>query len=159
MDYHGCCQAGADKYLDYKPENYWELLEPVDFVIDTLGEKEFDRELSIIKSGGKMVSLIAGPNKQFAIDKGMPKAKQLLFGLAGKKFDKKAREKDVEYWFIFVRADGEQLKEISRIIEKNNIVPAIDPTTFRLADVNQALHLVAKGHPKGKVLLRVDYSE
>lgn len=151
--------AGADKYLDYKTENYWELLEPVDFVIDTLGEKEFDRELSIIKPGGKMVSLIAGPNKQFAIDKGMPKAKQLLFGLAGKKFDKKAREKGVEYRFIFVRSDGEQLKEISRIIEKNNIVPAIDPTTFRLEDVNQALQLVAKGHPKGKVLLRVDYSE
>ncbi|MBU5362489.1 NADP-dependent oxidoreductase [Enterococcus raffinosus] len=151
--------AGADKYLDYKTENYWELLEPVDFVIDTLGEKEFDRELSIIKPGGKMVSLIAGPNKQFAIDKGMPKAKQLLFGLAGKKFDKKAREKGVKYRFIFVRSDGEQLKEISRIIEKNNIVPAVDPTTFRLEDVNQALQLVAKGHPKGKVLLRVDYSE
>ena len=144
--------AGADKYLDYKTENYWELLEPVDFVIDTLGEKELDRELSIIKPGGKLVSLIAGPNKQFAIDKGMPKAKQLLF-------DKKAREKEVEYRFIFVRADGEQLKEISRIIEKNNIVPAIDPTAFRLEDVNQALQLVAKGHPKGKVLLRVDYSE
>lgn len=151
--------VGADKYLDYKTENYWELLEPVDFVIDTLGEKEFDRELSIIKPGGKLVSLIAGPNKQFAIDKGMPKAKQLLFGLAGKKFDKKAREKDVEYRFIFVRSDGEQLKEISRIIEKNNIVPAIDPTAFRLEDVNQALQLVAKGHPKGKVLLRVDHSE
>ena len=148
--------AGADKYLDYKTENYWELLEPVDFVIDTLGEKEFDRELSIIKPGGKLVSLIAGPNKQFAIDKGMPKAKQLLFGLAGKKFDKKAREKNVEYRFIFVRSDGEQLKEISRIIEKNNIVPAIDPTVFRLEDADQALQLVAKGHPKGKVLLRVD---
>lgn len=148
--------AGADKYLDYKTENYWELLEPVDFVIDTLGEKEFDRELSIIRPGGKLVSLIAGPNKQFAIDKGMPKAKQLLFGLAGKKFDKKAREKNVEYRFIFVRSDGEQLKEISRIIEKNNIVPAVDPTVFRLEDIDQALQLVAKGHPKGKVLLRVD---
>lgn len=148
--------AGADKYLDYKTENYWELLEPVDFVIDTLGEKEFDRELSIIKPGGKLVSLIAGPNKQFAIDKGMPKAKQLLFGLAGKKFDKKAREKNVEYRFIFVRSDGEQLNEISRIIEKNNIVPAVDPTHFRLEDIDQALQLVAKGHPKGKVLLRVD---
>lgn len=148
--------AGADKYLDYKTENYWELLDPVDFVIDTLGEKEFDRELSIIKPGGKLVSLIAGPNKQFAIDKGMPKAKQLLFGLAGKKFDKKAREKNVEYRFIFVRSDGEQLKEISRIIEKNNIVPAVDPTHFQLEDIDQALQLVAKGHPKGKVLLRVD---
>lgn len=148
--------AGADRYFDYKTENYWELLEPVDFVMDTLGEKEFDRELSIIKPGGKLVSLIAGPNKQFAIDKGMPKAKQLLFGLAGKKFDKKAREKGVEYRFIFVRSDGEQLKEISRIIEKNNIVPAVDPTYFRLEDIDQALQLVAKGHPKGKVLLRVD---
>lgn len=148
--------AGADKYLDYKTENYWELLDPVDFVIDTLGEKEFDRELSIIKPVGKLVSLIAGPNKQFAIDKGMPKAKQLLFGLAGKKFDKKAREKNVEYRFIFVRSDGEQLKEISRIIEKNNIVPAVDPTHFQLEDIDQALQLVAKGHPKGKVILRVD---
>lgn len=148
--------AGADKYLDYKAENYWEILEPVDFVMDTLGEKEFDRELSIIKAGGKLVSLIAGPNKQFAIDKGMSKTKQLLFGLAGKKIDKKAREKGIEYRFIFVRSDGKQLKEISRIIEKNNIVPAIDPTVFRLEDVNQALQLVAKGHPKGKVLLRVD---
>lgn len=147
--------AGADRYFDYKTENYWELLEPVDFVMDTLGEKEFDRELSIIKPGGKLVSLIAGPNKQFAIDKGMPKAKQLLFGLAGKKFDKKAREKGVEYRFIFVRSDGEQLKEISRIIEKNNIVPAVDPTYFRLEDIDQALQLVAKGHPKGKVLLQI----
>lgn len=147
--------AGADRYFDYKTENYWELLEPVDFVIDTLGEKEFDRELSIIKPGGKLVSLIAGPNKQFAIDKGMPKAKQLLFGLAGKKFDKKAREKNIEYRFIFVRSDGEQLQEISRIIEKNNIVPAVDPTLFRLEDIDQALQLVAKGHPKGKVLLQI----
>lgn len=147
--------AGADKYLDYKTENYWEILEPVDFVMDTLGEREFDRELSIIKPGGKLVSLIAGPNKQFAIDKGMPKAKQLLFELAGKKFDKKAREKSVEYRFIFVRSDGEQLKEISRIIEKNNIVPAVDPTYFRLEDIDQALQLVAKGHPKGKVLLQI----
>lgn len=147
--------AGADKYLDYKAENYWEILEPVDFVMDTLGEKEFDRELSIIKAGGKLVSLIAGPNKQFAIDKGMSKTKQLLFGLAGKKFDKKAREKGIEYRFIFVRSDGKQLKEISRIIEKNNIVPAVDPTYFRLEDIDQALQLVAKGHPKGKVLLQI----
>lgn len=147
--------AGADRYFDYKTENYWELLEPMDFVIDTLGEKEFDRELSIIKPGGKLVSLIAGPNKQFAIDKGMPKAKQLLFGLAGKKFDKKAREKNIEYRFIFVRSDGEQLQEISRITEKNNIVPAVDPTLFRLEDIDQALQLVAKGHPKGKVLLQI----
>lgn len=151
--------AGADRYLNYKTENYWELLEPVDFVIDTLGEKEFDRELSIIKPGGRLLSLIAGPNKRFAITKGMPKAKKFLFGLAGKKLDKKAKEKGVEYHFIFVRSDGDQLKEISRIIEKNQIIPAIDPKVFQLEDSNEAIQYVAKGHPQGKVLLRVDLNE
>lgn len=151
--------AGADRYLDYKTENYWELLEPVNFVIDTLGKAEFDRELSIIKPGGRLLSLIAGPNKRFAITKGMPKSKQFLLGLAGKTLDKKAKEKGVEYHFIFVRSDGEQLKEISRIIEKNQIIPAIDPRIFQLEDSNEAIQYVAKGHPQGKVLLRVDLKE
>ena len=151
--------AGADRYLDYKTENYWGLLEPVDFVIDTLGKAEFDRELSIIKPGGRLLSLIAGPNKRFAITKGMPKSKQFLLGLAGKTLDNKAKEKGVEYHFIFVRSDGEQLKEISRIIEKNQIIPAIDPRIFQLEDSNEAIQYVAKGHPQGKVLLRVDLKE
>ena len=37
---------GVDQYLDYRKENYWEVLSPVDHVIDTLGAGEFERELS-----------------------------------------------------------------------------------------------------------------
>ncbi|MBP6247848.1 MAG: NADP-dependent oxidoreductase, partial [Trichococcus sp.] len=147
--------AGATQYIDYTKENYWEILKGVDFVIDTLGAAEFDRELSIIKPGGRLLSLRTGPNKQFAKDHGFPKWKQLLFALAGAKFDKKAKKHGIEYRFIFVRSEGSQLQEISKIIEENNIIPAVDPTEFTLDQVNEALRLVASGHPKGKVVIKV----
>ncbi|MGM0125556.1 hypothetical protein IGI37_002955 [Enterococcus sp. AZ194] len=146
---------GADKYINYKEENYWEILEPVDFVIDTLGAEEFEHELSIIKPGGRLLSLKAGPNKQFAVSKKFPKWKQALFGVAGAKLDKKAKEKGIEYRFMFVRSDGKQLKAVSDLVEKKQIIPAIDPTEFRLEDINKALAHMATGHPKGKVLLRI----
>ena len=146
--------AGADQYIDYTKENYWEIIDEVDFVIDTLGADEFERELSIIKPGGRLLSLRTAPNKQFAIDKSLPKWKQFIFGLVGSKFDKKAKKKGVQYRFIFVRADGKQLEKITKIIEENNIVPAIDPTNFSIEDINEALNLVASGHTKGKVVIK-----
>lgn len=146
-------QLGADQYISFETQNYWELINDVDYVIDTLGPDEFDRELSIIKSGGRLLSLRTGPNKQFAVDHNFGFAKKQLFSLAGSKFDHKAEKKNVQYRFIFVRSDGSQLRELSKIIEQNNIVPAVDPTVFHIEDINDAMDLVFNGRPKGKVLI------
>lgn len=144
---------GADQFLDYKTENYWEILHDVDYVIDTLGASEIERELSIIKKGGRLLSLKAGPNKQFAIDRQFPAWKKFLFTFAGRKFDKMASLAGTTYRFIFVRSDGQQLQKITKIIEKNNIIPAIDQTKFHLSDINKAINYMSTGHPKGKVLI------
>ncbi|AVK61241.1 oxidoreductase [Lactobacillus sp. CBA3605] len=145
---------GADQYLDFKRENYWEVLKDVDFVIDTRGPNEIDHELSIIKPGGRLLSLIAGPNKRFAVDHHLSWMKRMLFGFAGRKFDKQAAEKDVEYHFIFVRSSGTQLAALTKIIEANRIIPAIDATEFHIEDINEAIKLVTSGHPKGKVVIK-----
>lgn len=58
--------AGADQYIVYTEENYWEILSGVDYIIDTLGEKEFAHELSILKEGGILLSLRTAPNKSYA---------------------------------------------------------------------------------------------
>jgi NADPH:quinone reductase-like Zn-dependent oxidoreductase len=145
---------GADQYFDYTTENYWELLSNIDYVIDALGSDEFDHELSIIKPGGRLLSLKTGPNKRFAIDHGFPGWKQKLFYVAGSKYDNKAKKKNIQYRFIFVRSDGAQLKEITKIIEENKIVPAVDPTEFRIEDINKAMNLVMTGHTKGKVVIK-----
>ena len=145
---------GVDTYLDYTKENYWELIKNVDYVIDALGPKEFKRELSILKKGGRLLSLRTGPNKKFAETNGFPFWKKILFSLAGSKYDKLARKEEKEYRFIFVRADGKELKEITKIVEENNIVPAIDSRVFTIEEANEALKLVSNGHTNGKVIIR-----
>ncbi|MTD42007.1 zinc-binding dehydrogenase [Erwinia sp. CPCC 100877] len=149
-------KAGADQYLDYKKENYWEVLDKVDYVIDTLGGDEIERELSIIKPGGSLLSLIAGPNKQFAIDQKLPKWKQLLFGIVGNKLDNQAKKYGVAYRFIFVKSSGKQLQKITEIVEEENIIPAIDPHVFTLDQVNEALSFVKNEHLNGKVIIKLD---
>ena len=145
--------AGAERYLDYQKENYWEVLSGVDYVIDALGPGEFQRELSVLKPGGRVLSLRTGPNKTFALKNHFGAAKRLLFTAAGAKYDRAARKQGKEYRFIFVHAGGAQLRKITRIVEQNHIVPATDPRTFTLDTAGQALELVQKGPTSGKVLI------
>ena len=146
---------GVDQYLDYKTENYWEVLSDVDHVIDTLGPDEFEHELAVLKKGGRLVSLRTGPNKAFAEQKQFSGLKKLLFTLAGWKYDKAAQKQGKEYRFIFVRSDGAQLQKITKIVEKQQIKPAVDARVFSLDQVNEALQLVAKGPLNGKVLIEL----
>lgn len=83
---------GVDRYMDYKQDNYWEQLSEIDHVIDTLGPDEFEHELSVLKKGGRLVSLRTGPNKAFAERKQFSGMKKQLFALAGNKYDKAAKK-------------------------------------------------------------------
>lgn len=147
--------AGADEYLDYRKERYWEQLAGLDYVLDTLGAGEFSQELSVLKEGGRLLSLRTGPNRAFAVKNHFSPAKRLLFSLAGLRYDRAAQKQGKEYRFLFVRADGRQLREITRIVETKKIVPKVHPKTFSLQQADEALQLVAQGHPEGKVILEL----
>lgn len=146
---------GADQYLDYRKENYWEMVSHMDYVIDTLGAGEFDHELSVLKQGGMLVSLKTGPNREFALKNHVSPWKRLLFTMAGAKYDRAAHKQKKEYRFLFVRSDGSQLQKITEIVEQNHIVPAVDPHIFSLAQADDALRLVAQGPTNGKVLIQL----
>ncbi|MEI0524788.1 NADP-dependent oxidoreductase [Brachyspira murdochii] len=144
---------GADKYIDYRKENYWDLVSEADYVIDTLGAKEFDKELSVLKKGGRILSLRTSPNKKFAQVNQFPFLKRTLFSLAGSKYDKKAMKEGKEYRFMFVRADGKQLKEITKIVEEKNIKPKIFSKVFNIEDTKEAIETMAKGGIEGKIII------
>lgn len=148
-------QMGVDRYIDYKKENYWETLTDIDYVIDTLGAAEFEHGLSVLKRGGRLLSLRTAPNKMFAKKNGFSWFKRVLFTLAGSKFDSAARKQGKEYRFMFVHSDGEQLKRITEIVEKYHIVPDIDARIFSLPQVNEALELIAHGRINGKVIIQI----
>ena len=149
------CSMGVDRYLDYQQENYWEQLSDIDHVIDTLGAAEFEHELAVLKQGGRLVSLRTGPNKAFAVKHHVSGLKKLLFTLAGSKYDKAAGKQGKEYRFLFVRSNGAQLQEITKIVAQQRIMPAIDSRIFSLSQANQALQLVSKGPINGKMIIQL----
>ena len=148
-------KMGADQYIDYKKENYWEVLSDVDYVIDTLGSNEFEHELSVLKKGGRLLSLRTAPNRMFAKRNGFSWLKRVLFTLAGSKYDSAARKQGKEYRFMFVRSSGDQLKRITEIVEKYHIMPDIESRTFSLSQVIEALELMANGKLNGKIIIKM----
>lgn len=63
---------GADVFIDYKKQNYTDVLADVDLVLDTLGDRELPSEFAVLKEGGRLVSLRGMPNGRFARRMGMP---------------------------------------------------------------------------------------
>ena len=145
---------GAEQFLDYKTEDYVQLLHDVDGVIDTIGGKDTEKQFSILKQGGKLVSLKGMPNGRFAKKMGLPLWKQWVFGFAGRSFDNMAKKRNQEYHFIFVQSSGEQLSEIAKVLEENQIRPSID-SIYSFEDIAKALVKVDKGSSRGKTIVEI----
>ena len=145
-------KLGVDQFIDYKTTDYTKVLKDVDYVLDTLGGAETEKQMTIMKSGGKLVSLRAMPNGSFAKRMNLAWWKQFILGLAGRKFDKMANKYGVSYDFIFVESNGKQLQEVADIFTKLEIKPSVD-TVFDFKDVNKALDKVANGLSRGKTVL------
>lgn len=143
---------GADRFIDYKTENYAETLSGIDYGLDTLGGDETEKQMSIMAPGGQLVSLRGMPNKAFAQRMGMPFWKQLLFSAADRTMDRKAQKYGVTYHFIFVESNGAQLQQVADIFAERQIKPSID-TVFPFEDVNAALDKVANGRSNGKTVI------
>ena len=145
-------ELGASRFIDYKTEDHTKTLSNIDYVLDTLGGNETEKQMKILKKGGKMVSLRAMPNGAFAKRMRLPMWKQIILGFAGSKFDKLAGKYGISYDFIFVESNGKQLQEVADLFEKLKIKPSID-TVYTLEEVNSALDKVANGRSKGKTVI------
>ena len=147
-------KLGADRFIDYRKEDYAEVLSDVDYVLDTLGDRELAKEFRILKKGGSLVSLRGLPNGEFAVRSRMPFLKRILCGIAGGKYDRMASAKEQKYFFVFVHEDGAGLEKLSGIFQDRPVEASVD-AVFGLDEVNQALKKVASGGSKGKTVLKI----
>ena len=67
---------------------------------------------------------------------------------------KKAKRQEVNYSFLFMRASGSQLLEISALIDSGVIRPVLD-RVFPFESTREALAYVESGRAKGKVVIKV----
>lgn len=148
-------KLGAEKFINYRKENYVDVLSDVDHVLDTLGDRELPNEFKVLKEGGNLVSLRGLPNGRFARRSGMPLIKRLLFQVAGRKYDRMAAAKKQTYDFLFVHEDGGQLDRIGRLFDKENPLETSIDTVFAFDEINDALNKVKQGKSKGKTIISV----
>jgi NADPH:quinone reductase-like Zn-dependent oxidoreductase len=145
---------GVTTFFDYRRQDYADALRDVDFVLDTLGDRELPKEFGVLKEGGTLVSLRGLPNGEFARRAGLPAWKRLAFSLVGGKYDRMAAKRGQRYRFVFVHEDGEGLARIPELMGGRRLEASVDGV-FGLAEVNAAMAKVAAGGSKGKTVLRV----
>jgi NADPH:quinone reductase and related Zn-dependent oxidoreductases len=146
---------GADLVIDYKKEDFATILKDYDVVIHSNREaKILENSLKILKPGGTLISLTGPPKPEFAKEIGLGRHLQMLMGLLSMSTRRKAKKLKVNFKFLFMRAEGKQLGEITSLIEAGKIRPIIDKE-FSFEKVNEAMAYVETGRSKGKVVVKM----
>ncbi|KQQ54100.1 NADPH:quinone oxidoreductase [Pseudomonas sp. Leaf127] len=143
---------GADVVIDYTQQDFAHVLSGYDVVLNSLDSKVLEQSLSVLKPGGQLISISGPPTPAFAQAQGLSWGLQQAMRLLSFGIRRKARKKGVHYAFVFMRADGAQLREITALVESGVIRPVID-RTFPFAATADALRLVEQGRAKGKVVV------
>ncbi|MBD7961330.1 NADP-dependent oxidoreductase [Comamonas avium] len=145
---------GADDVIDYKKQEFEQVLQGYNVVLGTIRGNALEKSIGILKPGGKIISLIGPLDAAFAQARKLSFVLELIFGLMSRKIIRMAAKKDVDYSFLFVRPDGEQLNEIGALLDAGHIHPVVDKV-FPFDQAKQALEYLSQGRSKGKVVVRM----
>ncbi|WP_395945523.1 NADP-dependent oxidoreductase [Brevundimonas sp.] len=143
---------GADVVVDYRTQDFSTMLSDYDVVLNSLDAKTLEASLKVLKPGGRLISISGPPDPAFAKALGRNPVLRLVLGLMSGSIRRKAKRAGVDYSFLFMRADGEQLGRIANLIETGVIRPIVD-RVFPFADLNAAMAYVDSGRAKGKVVV------
>ena len=145
---------GADIVIDYKKDDFETMLRDYDVVLNSQDTKTLDKSLRILKPNGKIISISGPPDTDFADQIGSPWFIKLIMKILSSGAKKKAKRLGVDYSFLFMRADGNQLTEIALLINAGIIKPVMDKV-FPFEQTNDALAYVETGRSKGKVVVKL----
>lgn len=145
---------GADVVIDYRKEDFATRLSGYDVVLNTLGPDVLEKSLSVLKRGGKLISISGPPDPAFADQIGANWIVRQVLRLASAGIRRKARKQGVDYSFLFMRADGAQLAEIGKLVDAGAIRPVIDQV-FAFGAIPAALERVESARARGKVVVQV----
>ncbi|HEV2661237.1 MAG TPA: NADP-dependent oxidoreductase [Ktedonobacteraceae bacterium] len=124
-------ELGANEVIDYSTTRFENVVHDVDLVFDLVGGDTLQRSWQVIKQGGTLVSVVS-PRPSF----------------------EEAKVYDVRpAWFV-VEPNREQLIQIGTLIDAGQLRPIVE-TVLPLSQARQAYEQGARGHTRGKIVLRV----
>lgn len=147
-------RLGADEVVDYKKQEFEKVLSGYDIVLGTIRGDAIEKSTQILKPGGKIVSLIGPLDTAFARERHLNVFLRFVLGLMSRKIMRLSKKRGLTYSFLFVRPDGSQLSKIAELMDAQRIKPVID-NVFPFAETGDAFAYLARGHAKGKVVVKI----
>ena len=147
-------RLGADVAIDYRSAHFEDVAKDCDVVLDSAGGDTLVRCFECVKPGGVVVSIGSTPSAAFARRWGLNPILVLAIMVISRKATAAARRHNARYEYLFMRADGAQLGEITRLVERGVIKPLVDKV-FPLEQVRDALAYSESGRATGKVVIKV----
>jgi alcohol dehydrogenase len=124
-------RLGADQVIDYKTEDFEDILHDYDAVFDTVGGDTYERSFKVLKKGsGIIVSMLEQPSSELMNQ----------FG--------------IKAIFLLSKVDRQRLARLALWVDQNNIKINVEKT-FSLDEASKALDYQKDEHPRGKVVLTV----
>ncbi|HVK24883.1 MAG TPA: NADP-dependent oxidoreductase [Actinokineospora sp.] len=147
-------RLGADVVVDYRKDDFETVLRDYDVVLNSLDKKTLKKSLTVLKPGGRLISISGPPDSAFASELGKPWILRPVMWVLSYRIRKAAKRRQVGYSFLFMRANGAQLGEITSLVDSAIINPVMD-RVFPFAATKDALAYVEEGRAKGKVVVTV----
>lgn len=122
---------GADEVIDYKSQDFTEIIKDFDAVFDTVGGETTDKSFKVLKKGGVLVSMVGTPNEKLA--------KQHRVTAIGQS----------------THTDREHLSRLAELVDLGVIKPQVDKV-FPLEQSKEAFNHLEKDSPRGKVVLKIN---
>lgn len=147
-------ELGSDIIIDYKMTDFEQVIKDYDVVLDTQGGKTLEKSLNVLKRGGRLISISGPPDHAFAEAINPNWFLKCVIPLLSWSIRHKAKKRDISYSFLFMQPNGQQLSEISKLVESGKINPVVDKT-YTFSEIKDAFHYVNTGRAKGKVILKI----
>jgi NADPH:quinone reductase-like Zn-dependent oxidoreductase len=129
-------ELGANEVIDYTTTRFDDAVEPVDVVIDLIGnvhDETGTRSLSVLRPGGLIVNAPSGSWDSMIDDAAAAGARASHYKVA---------------------PDGSTLAVISRLLESGDVRVFVDQV-FALDEAPDAHRALETGHTRGKIVLKV----
>lgn len=123
-------KLGADEVVDYKSQQFEEVLSEFDSVFDTIAGETYLRSFKVLKKGGVIVSLLEQPNQELI-----------------EKYQVRAIAQQT-------KVSTSRLEELGKLVEKGIVTPHVGKVCS-LEQIREAFSARESGQVVGKVVIEI----
>jgi NADPH:quinone reductase-like Zn-dependent oxidoreductase len=144
-------ELGADTVIDYRTQDFEQLLTGYDLVLDSLGGENLKKSLRVLRPGGTAIGISGPPDAAFAREIGAGAVLRLAMTALSSGIRRQARKLGVSYEFLFMHSSGDQLGQIATLVDSGALRPVVGKIV-PFDQLPQALGALETGGIRGKAV-------